>query len=353
VLPTEEGHTVAANVVESQGTRGGTRVLGWGVLGCGDITEKRVAPAIRAQAESRFVAFCSRDRERARVFADRFGAPRAYSDEAALMADPEVQVVYVATEHDRHVAPTVAAAAAGKHVLCEKPMALDAAGCRAMIDACRAAGVFLSVAYYRRYYPKVRRMKALIDDGAIGEPVHAGICLGGRLDPGRIRPGDWRLQAERSGGGALADTGSHRLDLLCYLLGEPERVAGFMDRAELPIGAPDQESLLIRMKNGAHVVSRHTLRAGGPDEWEVYGTRGALIATPMDGDELVVRIGGETRVERLSRHENVHFPLIDDFARRVARGLPPEFDGAAGMQATRIIDAARESAHSGRVVILE
>jgi predicted dehydrogenase len=328
-------------------------VLGWGILGCGDITEKRGAPAIVAQQESRLVAFCSRDRERARAFAERFGAPRAYDDLAALLADPEVQVVYVATEHDRHVEPTVAAAAAGKHVLCEKPMALDAAGCRAMIDACRAAGVHLSVAYYRRYYPKVRRMKALLDEGAIGEPVHASICLGGRLDPARIRPGDWRLQGERSGGGALADTGSHRLDLLCYLLGEPERVAGVMDRGELPISAPDTESLLIRMRSGVHVVSRHTLRAGGPDQWELYGTRGALIATPMDGDELTVRTGGETRLERWPRHENVHFPLIDAFARRVARGEPPEFDGVAGMQATRIIDAAQQSARSGRVVVLE
>jgi predicted dehydrogenase len=303
-----------------------------------------------AQAESRLVAFCSRDGKRARAFAERFGAPRAYETIESLLADPEVQVVYVATEHDRHVAPTVAAAAAGKHVLCEKPMALDTAGCRAMIDASRGAGVALSVAYYRRYYPKVRRMKALIAEGAIGEPVHASICLGGRVDPSRVRPGDWRLQSERSGGGALADTGSHRLDILCYLLGEPERIAGFMDRAELPVTAPDMESLLIRMRSGVHVTSRHTLRAGGPDQWEVYGTRGALIATPMDGDELTVRVGGETRVEQWPRDANVHFPLIDDFARRVARGEPPEFDGEAGMQATRIIHAAQESARSGRVV---
>jgi predicted dehydrogenase len=222
-----------------------------------------------------------------------------------------------------------------------------------MIEACRAAGVFLSIAYYRRYYPKVRRLKALLEEGAIGDPVHASICLGGRLDPSRIRPGDWRLQAERSGGGALADTGSHRLDLLCYLLGEPERVAGFMDRSELPVTVPDMESLLIRMKSGVHVASRHTLRAGGPDQWEIYGTRGALIATPMDGEELTLKIGGETRVETWPRHPNVHFPLIDDVARRLARGEPPEFDGEAGMQATRIIHAAQESARSGRVITLE
>jgi predicted dehydrogenase len=229
-------------------------------------------------------------------------------------------------------------------------MALTVAECRAMIDACRAAGVFLSVAYYRRYYPKVRRMKELLESGAIGEPVHAGICLGGRLDPARVRPDDWRLDRGRSGGGALADTGSHRLDLLCYLLGEPERVAGLADRLELPVAVPDAESLLIRMRSGAHVTSRHTLRAGGPDQWEVYGTRGALIATPMDGDELTLSIGGERREERWPRHANVHFPLIDAFAGRVAHGEAPEFDGEDGMQATRIIAASQESARTGRVV---
>jgi predicted dehydrogenase len=328
-------------------------MLGWGILGCGDITEKRVAPAIREQAESRLVAFCSRDAARARAFADRFGAPRAYNDEAAFLTDPEIDVIYVATEHDRHAAQTIAAARAGKHVLCEKPMALTAAECRAMIDACREAGVHLAVAYYRRYYPKIRRMKGLLEQGAIGTPVHASICLGDRLDPARIRPGDWRLQHERSGGGALADTGSHRLDLLCYLLGEPERVAGLADRSELPIGTADVESLLLRMRCGAHIVSRHSLRAAGPDELAIYGTEGALIATPVDGEELSVRIGRETKTERWQRHENVHFPLIDAFAAQVARGEPPEFDGADGMQATRIIEACHESARSGQWVVLE
>jgi predicted dehydrogenase len=327
-------------------------MLGWGILGCGDITEKRVAPAILEQADSRLIAFGSRSAGRARAFADRFGAARAYDADAALLADPEVDAVYVATEHDRHAAQVVDAAEAGKHVLCEKPMALTAAECRRMIDACRAAGVFLSVAYYRRYYPKVRRMKALLDGGVIGDPVHASICLGGRLEPGRVRPDDWRLQEERAGGGALADTGSHRLDLLCYLLGEPERVAGLAERAELPIAAPDVESLLIRMRGGAHVVSRHTLRAGGPDEWALYGTGGALIATPVDGDELTVRVAGETRVERWPRAANVHFPLIDDFARRISRGEAPEFDGEDGMQATRIIEACHESARTGRFIVL-
>jgi predicted dehydrogenase len=331
-------------------------ILGWGVLGCGDITDKRGAPAILAQEDSRLMAFCSRDPARARKFAERHGDPRAGSTHAydtldAMLADGAVTAVYVATEHDRHCAETVRAAEAGKHVLCEKPMAMGVAECRRMIAACTANGVALAVAYYRRWYPKVRKMKELLEAGAIGEPVSGNVFLGSRLNPARVRPENWRLQAERSGGGALVDTGSHRLDILCYLLGEPERVAGFAECQEMPIEAPDAESLLIRMKGGGHIVSRHSFRTrAGRDDFELFGTRGSLIASPMDGDNLTVISEGETQTFQLPRHANVHFPLFDSFARRVSRGEPPEFDGTDGLQASRIIQGCYDSARTGRVV---
>ena len=325
-------------------------MIGWGVLGCGDITDRRGAPAITAQGDSRLVCFQSRTPGRAEEFARRHGAPRWTVDRAELLADPEVTAVYVATEHDRHCEDVVAAAEAGKHVLCEKPMANSVAGCRRMIAACRASGVALQVAYYRRYYPKFVRMKELLDAGAIGEPVTAQIHLAGRLAPERIDPSNWRLDAARSGGGALVDTGSHRLDLLCCLLGEPDRVAALVECRELPIEAPDMETLLIRMAAGVHTVSRHGFRTGSRDELEITGTRGTLSATPVDGPELRLTTPDGEQTWTLPRHENVHFPLFDDFARRLAAGEPPRFDGEDGMQASRIIEAAYESARTGRVV---
>src|SRR5438067_598079 len=156
--------------------------LGWGVLGCGDITDKRGAPAINAQEESRLVAFCSRGLARAQEFARRHADPRvdetrAYDTLEAMLADEAVTAVYVATEHNRHCEETVRAAEAGKHVLCEKPMAMNVAECRRMVAACAANGVALAIAYYRRWYPKVRKMKELLEAGAIGEPVQAKVCL--------------------------------------------------------------------------------------------------------------------------------------------------------------------------------
>jgi predicted dehydrogenase len=325
-------------------------MIGWGVLGCGDITDKRGAPAINAQENSRLVCFQSRTASLAEDFARRHGAARWTTSRSDLLADLEVTAVYVATEHHRHCEDVLAAAAAGKHVLCEKPMANSIEECRRMIDACRQNGVALQVAYYRRYYPKMLRMKELLDVGAIGEPVTAHIHLAGRLNKERASPENWRLNAELSGGGALVDTGSHRLDLLCWLLGEPDRVAALVECREMPIEAPDMETLLIRMASGVHVTSRHGFRTGSRDEFEITGTGGVLSATPVDGPLLRLHSAGREETWELPKHDNVHFPLFDDFARRVDAGEPPQFTGEDGMQASRIIEAAYASARHGKIV---
>jgi predicted dehydrogenase len=326
------------------------KTIGWGVLGCGDITHQRGAPAIRAQKQSRLVALQSRTAAQARTFAETHGADRWTTSREELLADPEIDAVYVATEHHRHCDDVLAAAAAGKHVLCEKPMANSVEECHRMIAACRDAGVSLQIAYYRRYYPKMARMKSLLAEGAIGQPVTASIHLAHRLGRESIHPSNWRLNAELSGGGALVDTGSHRLDLLCWLLGEPDRVAAFAECREMPIEAPDMESLLVRMQSGVHVTTRHGYRSPSGDVFEVVGSEGVLEATPVDGAVLKLRRGGKEDSFDLPKHANVHYPLFDDFTRRLAAGEPPSFTGEDGLQASRIIAAAYESARTGKIV---
>lgn len=325
-------------------------MIGWGVLGCGDITDKRGAPAINAQGQSRLVSFQSRSTALAADFAARHGSARWTTSREELLADAEVTAVYVATEHHRHCDDVIAAAEAGKHVLCEKPMANSVADCRRMIEACRANGVALQIAYYRRYYPKLIRMKELLDAGAIGQPVNVQIHFGNRVPVEQVTPRNWRLIAAESGGGALVDTGSHRLDLLCWMLGEPERVAAFAETQELPITATDQETLLVRMANGAHVGSSHSYRASTEDRFDIFGTHGLLSATSVDGPLLRLVTDGHSESWELPRHANVHFPLIDDFARRVDAGEPPLYTGEDGILASRIIEAAYASAQSGAAV---
>src|SRR5690606_28851242 len=135
-----------------------------------------------------------------------------------------------ATPVDVHAEQTVAAAEAGKHVLCEKPMALSPSECDRMIRACEANGVRLGVAYYRRFYPVVRRIAELLELGAIGDPVLAQVNDFERFDRQEHEPRAWLLNAARSGGGPMMDFGSHRLEVFLNLFGAPESVQGWRDR---------------------------------------------------------------------------------------------------------------------------
>ncbi len=322
--------------------------LGWAIIGCGDIANKRVAPAMVEDENSELLAFYSRTRERAEEMQGRFGARRAYTDLQALLDDDEVEAVYIASPQDRHCAETIAAAAAGKHVLCEKPMGLTTEECRQMIDACRAHGVKLGVAYYRRWYPKARQIKALLAEGAIGTPVSARVFITGKYNPAPDDWKHWRVEA-RAGGGAMMDVGSHRLDLIAYWLGEPECVAGVVGNLCMTYDAPDMETLVCRMHSGCQVTCGAGWSLGnGFDDMELHGTEGSIIASPFDSQQLVLRRGGNAEaIELPAQTHNVHLPLVASFAARVGAGQDPEFDGADGMQATRIIWAGYRSNKSG------
>ena len=194
--------------------------VGWGVIGCSDIVERRAGEAIRQQGSSRLVAFHSRDLARAEAFATTFGAPTAYDDLDRLLGDERIDAVYIATEVDRHAPLTIAAAEAGKHILVEKPMALTGAECEEMIDAAARHGVRLAVAYYARFFQKAAVIHDLIAGGGLGRVVRATVTQIGYQNPDPADPKYWRVTG-RGGGNILADVGSHRIDLLTYWLGPP------------------------------------------------------------------------------------------------------------------------------------
>lgn len=140
----------------------------WGIIGVGNVTERKSGPGFQRAARSELVAVMRRDAARAADYARRHGVPRWYADAGALIHDPEVDAVYIATPPDSHMRYTLEVAAAGKPVYVEKPMARTAAECEAMVAACRAAGVPLFVAYYRRAMPRFVKVKALLEGGAVG-----------------------------------------------------------------------------------------------------------------------------------------------------------------------------------------
>jgi len=192
----------------------------WGLMGCGDIVRKRVARAIQEAPGSRLLAACRRDELKLKDFCRTFGVGRFYTRDVDLLGDPDIDAVYVATPVNRHRPQAVAAAEAGKHVLLEKPMALSVAECQEIISACGQNGVKLGVAYYRRFYPLVSRMREILKAGTIGSPLSVAAVTSTRF---AIQPGEegyWRVLPGVGGGGSLMDIGSHRIDLFLDLFGE-------------------------------------------------------------------------------------------------------------------------------------
>ncbi len=314
--------------------------LRWGLVGCGDIVRKRVAAALREALDSELVSVSRGDASGLEACGKQVGASKTFADWREQGADADIDAVYVATPVDQHAAQTIAAAEAGKHVLCEKPMALDTAECDRMIEACRANNVRLGVAYYRRFYPTIGRISQLLADGLIGKVVLAEIRAFERYDP----PGEeipWRLDPARSGGGPLMDFGSHRLEVFLNLLGPLEVADSELSNLHFDRQVEDTALLRLRFESGARGLLTVSHAPTEPqDTLDLYGTKGSLHVGALNaGDLRIVTAAGERR-ESLPPHPNLHQPLVEDFVDAVRAGRDPVVDGAVGREVQRLLEDA-------------
>ena len=314
-------------------------VIGWGLIGCGDISRKRVAPALRDITGCELVAVSRGRAELAADFAREFGARRWYSNWRELLTDAAVDAVYIATPVDLHAEQAIAAAEAGRHVLCEKPMALTTAQCDRMIDACQANGVKLGIAYYRHFYPVIRRMKELLASGEIGTPVLTQINAFEMFNPPPGADRHWLLEPERSGGGPMMDFGCHRIEVLLNLLGPLVEVWSQHTTAALPRQVEDTSLASFRTSTGAIASLTVTHAAWEPqDTLVLFGSLGSLHVAALNLGQLTVRTAAGERVESHPPHPNIHQPLIEDFVAAIGENRPPLVDGHLGREVARIED---------------
>ena len=312
----------------------------WGLIGCGDISRKRVAPALAAASGSKLTAVARKDASLAESFAREFGADRWYADWRDLLGDSEIDAVYIATPVSLHAEQAVAAAEAGKHVLCEKPLALDASGCGRIIDACAAAGVTLGTAYYRHFYPLVLRVKEIIASGEIGNPVMADVQAFEWFDRQPGEPRSWLLEKEKAGGGPMMDFGCHRIEVLQHLFGTTDRIQSgiynlqFHDRE---VEDTARVSLLFKEGVLGNIQVSHASFTSR-DSVEILGTKGSLHIPVLNGSELIVRTEKGERREQHAPHANLHQPLIEDFLVALKEGRAPAVDGRAGKEVSLVLD---------------
>ena len=315
----------------------------WGLIGIGDIANKRVAAAIQSEPNSELVAVCRRSEPQLAHFADQFGVSRRFANADELIASPNLDAVYIATPVDCHCPHTIAAARAGKHVLVEKPMALDPAECDQMIAACDQAGVCLGVAYYRRFYPVVRRIEQLIGSGRLGRILSIACVTG---NPKRFPADDWRVIQARGGGGPLMDIGSHRLDLFMQLMGDVKSVKASM-AGSLDYEVEQVVTLLMQFSEGAHGVLQCCFGAvDTPDRLEIIATDGRVTVEDLNRGDLMLYTADGQEQESHPPASNLHAPLIEDFTAALAEQRSPAISGRIGKQTNDVIQMAYENALS-------
>ncbi|HEX5689737.1 MAG TPA: Gfo/Idh/MocA family oxidoreductase [Roseiflexaceae bacterium] len=289
------------------------RTIRWGIIGCGDVTEVKSGPALQLADNSSLVAVMRRNGKLAQDYALRHGVPRWYDSAQDLIDDPEVDAVYIATPPAAHHEYTLRCAQAGKPVYVEKPMARNFAECQAMIEACRTAGVPLLVAYYRRALGRFRKIKELIDTGAIGEVRFVNVTLYQRVIPATAADQalPWRVIPEISGGGLFVDLASHMLDFLDYALGPIRSVRGFAANQAARYPAEDIVTGSFVFESGVQGVGSWCFSAFDRcDRTEIVGSAGMISYATFEAQPVVLTTSAGREEFAIADPPHIQQPLI-------------------------------------------
>jgi 1,5-anhydro-D-fructose reductase (1,5-anhydro-D-mannitol-forming) len=330
-------------------------MVGWGLVGASTIAREWMIPAIAAQPDARVAALFGSDPGRARAFAAASGVPRVHDSLDDLLADPDVGVVYVSTTNEKHRDQALAAIRAGKHVLCEKPLALSVADAREMVAAARRAGVVLGTNHHLRNAATHRAMRAAIAAGAIGRPLAARVFHAVFLPP---HLQGWRIDSPEAGGGVVLDITVHDADTLRFVLGdgEVEEVIAFTAAQGMAAGGLEDAVMGVMRFRGGVLAQFHdafTVRHAGTG-FEVHGEEGSLIGrdvmTQRPVGTVVLRRGDREEALAIGEPNNLYERSVRLFAAAARGDGEPAATGEDGVRSLAIALAARESAATGRAV---
>lgn len=331
-------------------------VTGWGFIGASTIAREHMLAAVRAQPGHEVVAVASGDAARAAAFAAEQGVRAAYGSVDALLADPAVRVVYISSTNEQHMRQALAAIAAGKHVLCEKPLATAVEDARRMVGAARRAGVLFATNHHLRNAATHRRMREVVQGGAIGRPLFARIFHAIYL---REQVQGWRIDRPDAGGGVILDIATHDVDALRFVLGtEPVEATGMRQLGPLSRnGAEDGLMAVLRMDDGvlAQIHAAYTVRYA-PTGMEVHGEDGSVCAS----DSMTTRAAGQVLLRNARgeqaldvAHEPLYVAGVRRFCEALAGRCGPAADGADGIRSLEAALAVAQACRSARVVTID
>ena len=315
------------------------KTLRWGVIGCGDIATRRVIPALQELPNCELQAVARANKDLVEDYAKEVGADRWYLHWRNLVRSESIDAVYIATPVCAHEEQAIAAAEEGKHVLCEKPMAMNSDACERMIQACRKNNVLLGVAYYRHFYPVIRRVKEIIASGEIGKVVLAQIDVFEWFDRKPGEPRYWLLEKEKAGGGPMMDIGCHRIEVLQNLFGRVKDVQASSYHLHFDREVDDTAYVSMLFESRTHAIVRVTHAVQEPrDSMEIQGTDGSISIPVLNEGNLTVKTTDGERTESCPPHSNVQLPLIEDFTSAVLKNKQPEVGGRIGKDVAKVTD---------------
>jgi 1,5-anhydro-D-fructose reductase (1,5-anhydro-D-mannitol-forming) len=327
--------------------------IGWGIVGLGRIADTAIAPAVTAAPNGTLAGVVSRDAAKAKDFAARHGAASSYDDYRALLEDPAVDAVYIATPNALHADQVVAAAEAGKHVLCDKPLATTVADAERAVAACEAAGVRLGITFQTRKHQGMSDLRQLLADGEIGSVRLAQVEVG----VGRMLPQGWRTDPALAGVGVMNNMGVHAYDLLRYLFGAEVTEATAVVDVEEGWDVDTMALALLRFDNGALAyVNANQSVPNSQSDLSIYGTEGTVLGRGITRPNLSGRysvIGRSGTVEREVSTAGPFVATVADFADAVVQGRDPSPSGLDGLRSVQLTDALARSVREQRTVRLD
>lgn len=342
----------------------------WGVIGAGGIADRRTIPGMMLCKNAELVAVMEINKELAEKCRAKWGCKRAYDTIEDLLADPEIDAVYIATPVVYHACQAIAAADAGKHILLEKPIAISSEEGQRVIEHCREKNVLITVGFMMRFGTYVQKMKEAIAHGKIGKPV-SGYSQFTCWFPDSV--GGWGQNKKTAAGGAMMDMGVHCIDLMQYILNtKVKQVAAFQDTLTFQYEVEDSSMVMLRMENGTQCVVQSNFNI--PDDaakWrlEFFGDQGRLLGDTIIGqvdggklDALFLDGPGEYDAQQDKKDivgeamtvefGNFYTREITSFSNAILTGAPVEVPAEDAVQVQRVLEAAYRSNEEHRFIDL-